>query len=114
MEKLQYRPPIAAQRDRGMVSSRGHTLGMESIWNEFPSVDPWQTSVSAQPHLLCHTDAEGFTFLAGAGKSVLWYANSLSGYLCLENLQCLPVPQSSRRSKPCVNLATHHWQYITM
>jgi hypothetical protein len=55
MEELQYRPQITAQRDWGVVPSRGDALGLESIRTELSSVDPWQTSVAAQ-YLCFHTN----------------------------------------------------------
>jgi hypothetical protein len=48
---------------------------MESIWSEFASMDPWQTSVLNTRTLLRRLTT--YPFVAGAGKSVLWYANSL-------------------------------------
>jgi len=48
MEELQHCLQIAAQRDRGVVHSRRHVLGMEGIWIELPTMDPWETSVAGQ------------------------------------------------------------------
>ena len=48
MEKLQHCPQIAAERDWVVVHQRQYTLGMESIWTEFPTMDPRETSVAAQ------------------------------------------------------------------
>ena len=53
-----------------MVRSRKHILSMESVRSEFTFMDPWETFVvirfsSFQRLTVC--------FVAGAGKSVLWY-----------------------------------------
>jgi len=50
---------------------------MESIWAEFPTLDTWETSVAYQQRSPSRNlQADGFpisTFVAGAGKSVIWY-----------------------------------------
>jgi hypothetical protein len=46
---------------------------MEIIRTQFPSMDPWETSV--RPALTLLPRLMAFLFLAGAGKSVLWYVN---------------------------------------
>jgi hypothetical protein len=78
MEQLQHRPRITALWDRRMVPSRGHTLAMESFQTEFSSVGSRQTSVTPQTYSFADTDVRiVYIFVAGSGKSVLWYFNSL-------------------------------------
>ena len=43
MEKLQYRPQVAAHRDGDMARPKQRTLRMEGIWIEFAALDPWET-----------------------------------------------------------------------
>ena len=55
-----------------------------------------------------------FPFIAGAGKSVLWYANVIPSVFRLRDLRCWPVLQLSKTSKECGNLGTHHLLCISM
>ena len=52
--------------------------------------------------------------VAGSGKSVFWHVKIKSLHFCLENLRCLPVPQSSRRSKQYGNVGLHHSRSILL
>src|SRR5712691_6954620 len=48
------------------------------------------------------------SFVAGAGKSVLWYANVNSSVFHRGDLRCRPVLRLSKTSRRCGNLVTHH------
>jgi hypothetical protein len=71
----------------------------------FPSMGSWETSVNAQL-LRFLQRLKFFLFVAGAGKSVLWYVKLL--IFPSRNLSCWPAPQSSRTLMPCGKLGSRH------
>src|SRR5712691_2494645 len=78
---------------------------MESIWTEFATLDTRETLVY-RPSPDLSQKLIGYYFLAGAGKSVLWYV--IPSIFRLDNLHWRPVPQSSRRSKTCKRPGWRH------
>jgi hypothetical protein len=69
-------------------------------------------NVSCPPVLMHSQRLMVIPFVAGTGKSVLWYVNtSLFGP---EKLCCLVVLPSSRTSTQCGDLAWRHWVFFTM
>ena len=54
-------------------------------------------------------------FVAGAGKSILWYVHFMAISVCLSDLFCrFPVPRSSRTLMPCEDLGSRHWHFSTV
>jgi hypothetical protein len=86
MEELQHRSRIEAQRDWGVVHAQQHALRVESIWTKFTTLDTRETLVYHLSLGLSTPKADRLVipFIAGAGKSVLWYIIPLA--LRLDNL----------------------------
>ena len=74
---LQVQPP----RVCGMVHPWRHVLGMEIVWSPgFPSMGSWETSVNPNSSWLAQR-LKFSVFVAGAGKSVLWYLKAFHIYI---------------------------------
>ena len=72
LEKLQHCMQIAAHWDGEVVSREQFSLQMEVYRTEFTSLGSWQMCMVIQS-VCFHSDWWFSWFIAGAGKSILWY-----------------------------------------